>query len=76
MADQQPKPAKNKARVDPLATVESVIDPKSGEIVKKTAQEFGGEGRDGLYRWGQTSCEIIMQTLLPDGIKAHDVTFE
>ena len=70
--------AKKKTKVPDrsLDSVEKVLEPSTGQITEKTAADYGGEGSGGMYRWGQNHSEVILQTLLPSGIKSHDICFE
>ena len=54
---------------------DTVID-LTGAQISQTAADLGGEGPDGLYRWGQTRDAVVLQTLLPAGITSRDVVFK
>jgi len=77
LEDEPPSASTKKAKKhEPAEAVDRVIDPTTGAAVTMTAQDYGGEGGGGLYRWGQTNFEVMLQTILDNEIKSHDVQFD
>ena len=64
--------ARSKRAIEQLPA-DQVIDKTTGARITLTVQDLGGETE--CYKWGQSRNQLIVQTLLPDGITSKEVSF-